>query len=259
MGNRLLVAIFTLALAASVPASAGSHLSIESATLEETRTIYVHLPAGYESSEQAFPVLYFLDAPAEGDPQSKLDTVAGLRDNGVIPDLILVGICNTARNRDMIPIAVSHRPGSGGSDRFLDFIAGELKPFVEKNYRTNGFDILNGESNAGLLAVYAFVERPELFDAYVASSPMIGHCPDLMFARADEFIARTDVENKKLFMIYGEADSPRATGYIPDYFDVLSSGLSDTPTVRVEKVLVAGAGHVPPSSLHDGLLFVFSD
>ena len=253
--------ICALAIIVVLPglAGAGSFLSIQSGVLNETRKIYVQLPQGYDSSGWTYPVLYFLDAHTTLAPESLLHTVADLRNSYGTPDMILVGICNTSRNRDMIPVEVVHRSGSGGSDNFLQFVGDELQPFIEKNYRTGEIDIIYGASNAGLLTVYAFLERPDLFDAYIASSPMIGHCPEFIHGKTERFIKRADVRNKKLFMIYGKNDLERATEFIPGYFDFLTQGLRETTGIKVEMKFVEDAGHVPDSSLREGLLFVFSD
>jgi len=170
--------------------------------------------------------------------------------------MIVVGIWNTNRDRDMIPVAVSHRPGSGGSEKFLAFIREELVPYINKAYRCENFSILYGMSNSALFAVYALLEAPDTFDAYLASSPMIGHCPDFINGKLRAFINRSAAESRILYMIYGTKDSPRVTDFVPDFQTYLKAHAPEN--FRSELVILEGEGHVPASSLARGLQFMFS-
>ena len=170
--------------------------------------------------------------------------------------MIVVGIWNTNRNRDMIPAAVSHRPGSGGSDKFLTFFREELVPYIEKTYRTEDFLILYGMSNSALFTVFALLEGPEIFNSYIASSPMIGHCPEYIKIKMEAFVKKDTITNRILYMIYGTEDSQRVTNYVPDFQNYLKSFASKD--FISELVILEGEGHVPESSLAIGLQFIFS-
>lgn len=122
-----------------------------------------------------------------------------------MPDMIIVGIQNTNRTRDLTPTNTD-RAGSGGGDRFLDFIQKEVMPLVEKNYRTEPFRVFAGHSLGGLLAVYALISRPELFDAYVAASPVLQWDKDFVINLAKEKF-KTRSELKKTVYI-GLGDEP---------------------------------------------------
>jgi hypothetical protein len=90
--------------------------------------------------------------------------------------MIVVGIANTDRTRDLTPKPDSldkQLPTAGGSDQFLQFLTEELKPFVQKKYRTDPFDILIGHSFGGLFAVHTMLNKPDVFDAYIAVSPSL--------------------------------------------------------------------------------------
>jgi hypothetical protein len=125
-------------------------IKIPSQILNEERTLSIALPQDYDKSQKAYPVLYILDAEARNEFTDAVSTIKDLHAEGVGPQMIIVGIWNTNRNRDMIPVSVSHRPQSGGSQKFLEFITDELKPYVKQNYRTTDFSVLYGASNAGL-------------------------------------------------------------------------------------------------------------
>jgi CubicO group peptidase (beta-lactamase class C family)/predicted alpha/beta superfamily hydrolase len=231
-------------------------IKIPSQILNEERTLSIALPKDYDKSQKAYPVLYILDAEARNEFTDAISTVKDLEAEGVGPQMIIIGIWNTNRNRDMIPAAVSHRPQSGGSQKFLKFITDELKPYVKQNYRTTDFSVLYGASNAGLFSVYALLENPDAFDGIIASSPMIGHCPEHIQMKAEAFVRRDQIKNCALYMIYGTEDSQRVTAYIPDFHEFLKS---KAPPGFVSQIkILKGEGHVPKSSKSRGLRYVFA-
>ncbi len=232
-----------------------SKLKLDSRILGEERTLSVSLPPGYEDGTDIYPVLYVLDAESRPLFSQAVSTAREIHARGLGPEMIVVGIWNTNRNRDMIPASVPHRPGSGESKRFLSFIGEELIPYIKETYRTTGFSVLYGGSNAGLFTVYALLVKPETFDAYIASSPMVGHCPDFMKKKTGEFLRRDRLDNRLLYMIYGTGDSPRVTGFVPDFQKSLEIQSPEGFKSRLD--ILEGKGHVPPSSLSRGLRFVF--
>ena len=130
---RLLFGIAVLLMIASVaiaqPATGTvKKFAIKSAVLGEERVILVRTPAGYETSKVSYPVLYMTDGDAHMGHTAS--TIEFLTRNGRIPDLIVVGITNTDRTRDLTPVKSTNKnaagelqfPTSGGADNFLKFI-----------------------------------------------------------------------------------------------------------------------------------------
>ena len=232
-----------------------SEHKIFSDILSEERSTLISLPQGYKTGRDEYPVLYILDAEGTNTFQNGIATVQDLAEKGLLPPMILVGIKNTHRNRDMIPESVSHRPGSGGSQKFLAFITDELQPYIEKNYRVQDFRILYGMSNSALFCVYALLEDPDSFNACIASSPMIGHCPEYIQKKAEAFMGMPLTAKRQLYMIYGTEDSARVTDFVPDLRDYLNSQPVDSLNVHLE--ILPGDGHVPKSSLYRGLKYIF--
>jgi hypothetical protein len=165
---------------AGTPITVGETLKLPSQVLKEERTLLVSLPANYARSQERYPVLYLTDGDAH--LTHTRGTVDFLARNGLIPNLIIVGITNTDRTRDLSPTRASLRrpdgtrqdfPTSGGAPKFLEFFEKELFPFVESNYRTAPYRIFVGHSFGGLLALHTFAVRPELFNAFIAASPSL--------------------------------------------------------------------------------------
>lgn len=162
-------------------------LAIKSTILNEDRTVLVRVPASYASGETKFPVLYMLDAHA---PQNAM-TVGIVEQQawgGQMPEMIIVGIQNTSRTRDLTPTK-TQRAGTGGGEQFLDFIEKEVMPLVEANYRVQPFRIFAGHSLGGLLVTHTLLTRPQLFNAYIAASPVLHWDNDMLIKRGQTVFA----------------------------------------------------------------------
>ena len=158
----------------------GTKYTIHSEILGDDRSFIVNLPEGYESTELRYPVLYVLDAEyfyyqAHGALQFLSE--CGYNTNRPVPQMILVAVLGGDRNRDFTPTHAPVQgplrfPTSGGAAAYLEHVEKELCPFINANFRTSG-SILAGWSLGGLFAFYTFLQKPELFAAYIAISPSL--------------------------------------------------------------------------------------
>jgi predicted alpha/beta superfamily hydrolase len=154
----------------------GSKVQLQSRILNETRTLLISKPAGYNQESERYPVLYLLDG--EDNFVHTVGIVEFLAASERIPPMLVVGIVNTERTHDLTPpteVETEKRfhPNSGGADTFLEFLRSELIPYVEQNYRTRPYRVLAGHSLGGLLAIHALVSNPKLFNAYIAIDPTL--------------------------------------------------------------------------------------
>ncbi|WP_179019390.1 alpha/beta hydrolase [Winogradskyella forsetii] len=153
--------------------------TIDSKIVNETRVINVWTPSNYKSSNDALPVLYMPDGGiVQEDFPHIANTVAKLVENKSIPPMILVGIENTDRRKDLSgPSEViedeQYCPLSDGAKNFRAFITDELMPEINKNYRTTDEKGIIGESLAGLFVMETFFLKPDTFDFYVAMDPSL--------------------------------------------------------------------------------------
>ncbi len=188
-------------------------LTIKSTVLGEDRVILVRTPAGYEKSKMAYPVLYMTDGNAHiGHTTS---TIEFLVNNGRMADMIVVGIANTDRTRDLTPTKATgpnaaQFPTAGGANNFLKFIETEVIPEIEKSYRVQPYRVLAGHSFGGLFAVHALITRPELFNSYVAVSPSLQWSDNATLQRAEEFLKTRKELRATLFTSLG--NEPGAIG-----------------------------------------------
>lgn len=231
----------------------GKYAKFHSQIFNEEITILVHLPYAYDRTDRVYPVLYSLDGDDVLRFSKSAATLDELNSKGKIPKMILVTVANSGR----IPIRLDSDPDSLRAKEYLRFVVEELTPFINENYRTADYRILFGQSNAGLFTVYSFLETPDSFDAYVASSPMLGWCSDFILKKAENFFEKSRSLDKFLFMIYGESDYERVTSHVPNFADLLRA---KAPTeFRWEVTVLEEEGHVPYTSLYEGLRAVFSD
>lgn len=210
---------------------APTRLTIKSEVLGEERVILIRTPGGYAHNQTRYPVLYMTDGDAHIEHTS--GTLSFLARNNRMAEMIVVGITNTDRTRDLTPTKVDPLPGnpnvrfptSGGADKFLKFIETELIPHVEKNYRTQPFRALAGHSLGGLFAVHAMVSRPELFNSYIAVSPSLQWDNFVLIDRTKEFFKNRKDYNRTLFVSLGNEP-----GDIGDAFGLLKDVLAKQQT-----------------------------
>jgi uncharacterized protein len=125
--------------------------------------------------------------------------------NAVIRPVIVVGIENTERRRDLVgPTTIEQEqqiaPHAGGSDRFRTFLRDELKPLIAKRYRTTGESAIIGESFAGLFVLETFVLEPSLFDGYIAADPSVWWNGEWLVRNAGPHLASWSAGPKALYI-----------------------------------------------------------
>jgi predicted alpha/beta superfamily hydrolase len=153
--------------------------TIDSRLVGERRIINVYTPPTYATDPgSAFPVLYMPDGGLAEDFPHVVNTIDSLIALHRIAPVIVVGIENTERRRDLTgPTTVATDSAIakhvGGSAAFRSFIRDELMPEVRKRYRCSDQTTIVGESLAGLFIVETFLLEPALFHGYIALSPSL--------------------------------------------------------------------------------------
>jgi hypothetical protein len=188
-----LVAVGARAQSQTDPLVIGELVHIRSNVLKEERELLISKPAGYSDSVDRYPVLYLLDGETHFRYTSGI--VEFLASNDRIPEMLVVAISSGSieqRNRDLTPPSSAEMdnrfsPGNGGADAFLSFVADELIPFVESNYRTRPYRVLVGHSFGGLFAIHAMMAKPKLFNAYISTDPTLTWNNGAVVAQAESF------------------------------------------------------------------------
>jgi hypothetical protein len=231
----------------------GKMETIHSEILDEDRPLLIHLPEGYEKSEELYPVVYLLNGGYKARFANTAATIQLLSDGGQGPSMIVVGIKDIQHARDFFPIPINGRGGE--ADNFLRFLIEELIPYIESNYRAASYRILMGASNSGLFTVYTLLTKPDAFNAYLAISPMIGWNPEFISDKAEEYFKMDAPSNNVLFISYGSDDYERVIEHVPKFAEMLVSDAPHTLSWNIE--IIENDGHVPVPSLHNSLKFIF--
>jgi predicted alpha/beta superfamily hydrolase len=165
----------------------------------DSRKVDVWLPPDYETNNsKRYAVIYMHDGQnlfergqSFSNEEWEVDEImTRLIKNESIREAIIVGIWNTPKRfreyqpgkpfrnlsakqqviRDSLDNEYNGKPLA---DEYLKFIVDELKPFIDKNFRTlsdqqNTF--MMGSSMGGLISIYAIAEYPDIFSAVACIS-----------------------------------------------------------------------------------------
>ena len=166
---------------------------VSSTVMGHSYTLYVYLPPGYESSADAYPVLYLLDGDTVKDDASRV--VDDLVESGTVPPLIVVAIGygsgKNMRTYDYTPTVDSDGDGGGAAD-FWDFLTGELFPYIDSKYRViSGADYryIDGHSFGGLAVLYGFFFHNDAIKNFIATSPSLWWDNEVFFKYEGKFPA----------------------------------------------------------------------
>lgn len=163
----------------------------------EARNVNVWLPPAYESNaNERFPVIYMHDGQNLHDPKTSFlgvdwgvdEAMTKLIGAGKIQEAIIVGVWNTpqrvkeylpakmirsqtAKQRDSLlqelaKVGMNLDEKQLLSDDYLKFLVQELKPFIDKHYRTKpdrSNTFVMGSSAGALISLYCVCEYPEVF------------------------------------------------------------------------------------------------
>ncbi|PHR71930.1 MAG: esterase [Lutibacter sp.] len=199
---------------------------IESKQVNETRVITVWTPPSYESSNESFPVLYMPDGGIKEDFPHIANTIAKLIKEKSIPPIILVGIENTVRGRDLTGVSEvkedeEYCPITDGANDFRNFITQELFLEIDKKYRTTNKKGIIGESLAGLFVMETFMQKPESFDFYIAMDPSLWWNNHYLVRNANTLLEK--LANKEIKLWFAGSRTEDISEYTNELAKVLKS------------------------------------
>lgn len=161
----------------------------------QPRDVLVWLPPGYAAEpKRRYPVLYchdgnnMLDDSTSFVGEWKLDeTAARLIAGKRIDPFIAVCVYNTdARIAEYTPVVDSQGRGGKGGD-YTRFLIEELKPAIDKSYRTAkepAHTGVLGSSMGGLISLSIGFDHPDVFGLVGAVSPSVWWADEVIIKRA---------------------------------------------------------------------------
>lgn len=162
------------------------HEYFRSRLLSNERTLAIYLPPDYTRRPSArYPVLYMHDGQNLFDAATSFLGVEWQADEhaerliraGRIEPIIIVGIYNTPdRMHEYTPQADAQRDAGGRGRQYARFLVEEVKPFIDKTYRTipdRAHTAVAGSSLGGLISLYLAREHREVFSQCGVVSPAL--------------------------------------------------------------------------------------
>ena len=151
----------------------------------EARKIHVFLPRNYEETNDRYPVLYTNDGDTTFFPGGAIglswhmgETLSQLVASGRIQQPIVVAVYTVDREREYTHAPSKPRVFGKGSccgvEDYTNYLADNLKPFIDTYYRTNSEaenTTIMGASHGGLAAFYTACRRCDRFGNGAALSP----------------------------------------------------------------------------------------
>lgn len=186
----------------------GESYNLSSSVLKEQREIQIYLPQSYKKyPNQSYPVIYLLDSESNFNYLTAVVDKLSKAPYPSIPEMIVVGIVNTDRSRDLTPtIQQANDPSgrkvngqTGGNAAFFKFLETELMPDIEKKYRSNGFNLMIGHSFGGITALNHMLNGQKSMQAYLVHDPSIWWDKEVML-KAFQKAKNKDMQNKQLFL-----------------------------------------------------------
>jgi predicted alpha/beta superfamily hydrolase len=236
---------------------------LKSKVLNENRTLWIYTPTRYATSNEKYPVLYLLDPDLNFAYVTELEKF--LSDRYRIPQLIIIGIVNTDRVRDFTPIhsliyngkVDSSLMNTGGGNNFLNFVKDEVIPYVEKNYRTQPYRILEGHSLGGLFAIYCKEAAPKLFQSEIVISPAIYGGNLQILSQFTTFLHQHT--NLSGFMSLSIGDEPGGKLVVDSLIRQLKTLAPVSFKWQFTPYMNEDHFSVGYKSMYDGLRFIYSD
>lgn len=208
---------------------------LDSPVVGDRLAITVSVPPGPLGDADLLPTIYVLD------PVPLLDTVVGcartlaMWGSGHFPRTLVVGVgyptqetddIISRRQRDLTPTEVPFPPrtpspsahGRGKAAAFLRSLREEIIPEIEARYRVHPTDrTLVGWSYGGLFGLYTLLHQPETFARYLLASPSIWYGGAVSFDDEQEWAARHDDLDAKVFLAVGEREQMPGRHWPPEF------------------------------------------
>ena len=197
----------------------------------KNRPLHIWLPEGYELTDERYPVMYFFDGHnLFSDEDATYGKSWGLREflSRWEKPMIVVGMeCGHEGRERLAEYCPYHFQGKfwgdlyGRGDATLRFMVEELKPMIDREYRTYPFREatgIGGSSMGGLMSLYAGVRYNRWFSKAACVSSAISPCMKAL----SEDIAKSEIDaDTRFYLSWGTEE---AGGMADDPADDWKSG-----------------------------------
>jgi hypothetical protein len=196
-------------------------LTVKSKYFKTPLTYNVTLPKSYyEESGKDKKYFVVFDIHPRSQPY-----LSGLHDwlshNGDWPWIESIIITPTGYNAEFAKLydKIVTKPSD---HTMLNYFEANLLTAIDKKYRTNGFRIYSGFMSNGALGLYVLLNRPNLFNAYIITSPSLANDFAAITSDAEKKLAQLDDKMRFLYLATGNHQYEK--GNIPS-FDLFEKAL----------------------------------
>ncbi|MCF2221686.1 alpha/beta hydrolase [Chryseobacterium sp. PS-8] len=242
------------------PLTIGEIRTIKSKILNEERTLNIYLPQKFDKTK-SYPIIYLLDGSMNEDFIHVTGLVQFFNQMYSMPETIVVGIANIDRKKDFtfhtdLKDLQKDYPTTGHSDKFINFLDKELKPYIESNFETTD-NYLFGQSLGGLLATEILLKKPELFNNYFIISPSLWWDDESLLKQAPQLLSKIKDIKKFIYISVGKGEHPVMVKDAEDLFDVLKKSNKKNWTIEYKMMETDNHATILHRSLYEGLLKLF--
>ncbi|MEY8849166.1 alpha/beta hydrolase-fold protein [Psychroserpens sp. XS_ASV72] len=222
--------------------------TINSKAFNKERYIKVFLPERYQNDTiTKFATVYVLDAQHDIFWNIAKGNIGYMVDNYSIIPMIVVGIDSDNRGSEFNP----------ENTELHEHFKNEVMPFIESNYRVDGFNILVGHSWAGaFVGNTIFSDQRDLFDAYIGISPSFGGTDNVIEKNAKKMLEDQTHFGKYLYFSYGTVG--RREMEFGGFVKSIDTMVQQHPnkTLAWQPQLIEGVGHwqIVGPTFSDGLI-----
>lgn len=184
---------------------------VQSAALGNARDLFVYLPPSYKAGTRRYPVMYMHDGQNLFDHALSYagewqvdETMEALSEEGI--EAIIVGVPNAGVQRleEYTPFRDARGTGGHGA-KYVDFLADTVKPLIDRDFRTlpsREYTGVLGSSLGGLISMFAFFHRPEVFGFAGMMSPSFWFAQEAIFP----YVQRQPFVPGRLYIDAGTAE-----------------------------------------------------
>lgn len=197
------------------PIVVGSVHRIISSVYDNEQVLTARLPRGYaDNPDKRYPVLFSID----GGPEQDFELLAGIAAEAEFSTsfepFILIGVKTEDRYMQLTPTMTrlplqrlkenyGERMVPSGAIKFREYLARDVIPWATKRYRTER-KIVGAASLGGLFVLDTFLERPEMFDDYIALTPSVWWDDGRIVDEAAQKLERHAASDRRLYLTMGD-------------------------------------------------------
>ncbi len=191
------------------PITIGKAHQFRSRSLDEVRELNIVLPEGHHP-DSTYHVFYLLDGSVNEDLLHVAGLMQFLTMIGKMPPSILVGVANVDRKRDFTSPTLNEQdrkdlPTSGGSQKFIPFLANEVPQQVASIYKVHPGGTVIGQSLGGLLLTELLLEQRSAFNNFIIVSPSLWwNDGSIMQRLQNEAVALRSFPDRLIIMVGSE-------------------------------------------------------